>query len=214
MAKVACSRLAFVAGMALIAAGGNMTAGTIGPSCSNCFGGIYTAEAIKIASFSTAVDTWDSFLHTRSYQSDYQERLGLRNRRKELSPLEWPSETFSLPTVGSWSGPQPGRNNSDGYQVGGNANRFPFIMEAHGGTNMTGASHVWEYDVDVTKGRSLGVGSIKAKFIDQAKRNEKGVLLSQSTTVRADEGPAAAELSLLLLALGGFVAYRRSELAG
>jgi hypothetical protein len=71
-----------------------------------------------------------------------------------------------------------------------------------------GSVYEWKYQVDIAQGASLSaIGDIKANF--NTPTQTSGLLLSEK--ISAAEAPAAAELSMLMFALGVFaVALRRS----
>jgi hypothetical protein len=188
----------FLAGLLSSAA---LTAGTIGPDCGSCFGGVYSVSA-DLLSTAGLQQTWRVTydLDLTGYNGPSTATYVSAVAAKVVSgPNLYDWETAvpgGTPTNGTWVDKTGGLSNGGCNGSGGG---WVCLQWTSGAQLLVGSAYTWVFDVTIQSGTLLDIGSIKADF-DPG----NGIILSENINVpgvRVPEG-GAAELTLLLGGLG------------
>ena len=178
-----------------------LQAGSIGPNCGSCFGGVYTVDATQLADSSQTTDTWriTYSLNLSQYTGwpiDFVRSLAAQ----VVSAADFISAgpVFTAPTSGPWTMTSGNVSNSQGGCSGNTSNGW-VCLEYDGsildwnalrvGTNNT---YSWIFDVNVRQNSFRGLVNIQANF-DPA----IGRFMSESVSVSVPEGNVS-ELPMLL----------------
>jgi hypothetical protein len=183
-----------------------LSAGTLGPTCASCYGGVYSLGGFLLSSDSTA--------QTQTYELSYSLDLSKYTGPSGVTEVDQiaakvvsgpnliSSSLVSGPTGGSWT-QLAGNLNSNGCTgSGGGWLCLSYVSGEKLVVGPTGTnSGTWIFDVTVKNGTLMDIASIQANF-----NPATGVLMSEKIGV--PEG-VPGELPLLLVGLGLIVAWRR-----
>jgi hypothetical protein len=191
------SRVVVLTAVAL-ALGVSAGAESIGPSCSSCFGGIYTVTYNGVSSTSTTETreytyTADLTGYTGA-MTDFISSVALKVTNNVLGA------SLASPTGGTWTSPFLNTNQTNAGCTGSGSG-WVCISGGNSTEAKAGSVYSWVFDITANKSSWLGDTSIQANF-DPA----NGHLLSE--TIHMPEGPPA-ELPLTLAGLGVWAFWQR-----
>lgn len=184
-----------------LAAALGASAGTVGPGCDNCFGGVFGLSGVE-RSAGPGLDAWTIFYDidltgyngpASYYISEVAVKLvGGPNSLKSVTL----NSALSSSNIGDWNAPTLNGNLGNGCGGGGNG-----WFCVGGGKLVGGDTYRLAFDVLMTEGSMVSETSIQANWDPPT-----GVLLSQKVSV--PEG-VAGELSLLVGGIGGLLFWRK-----
>ena len=182
-----------------------LSAGTIGPSCGSCFGGIYTLSGVMTASDATT-ETWQFTyeLDTTGYNGGGNVSYVGSIAAKVTSSLISAS-TVSNPTTGGWTSLAPNTNVNNAGCDGSGAGWvcIAWTSGSKMGVAGSGGDYKWVFSVTMAKGSLLDIGSIQANY-DPA----NGKIMSEK--IATPEG-SAGELPIAISCLGLWMLWHQRK---
>jgi len=201
--------VSFAFAMGLLLSAGVLQAGTIGPLCDSCFGGIYSLESTLIDDSISGVETWrieyglDLSGFSSTPDADYVTSLAAKVVSKP-NLISWDTVMpGGTPTLGVWIDTLGGLNSGDCSGSGGG---WVCIEWSSGDQLLTGTStdYSWVFDVTIKAGTLIeDAASIKANF-----GPPQGLLMSEKIALPES---APMELPLLLTGLVALICVGRKR---
>jgi hypothetical protein len=182
-------------------------AGTIGPDCDSCFGGVYSISA-DLLSAAGSQETWRVTygIDLTGYNGPSEATFVSSLAAKVVSgPNLFDWETVvpdGTPTGGTWND-TTGNLNSGGCD--GSGGGWVCLQWTSGTQLLVGSAYEWVFDVTIKAGTLMDVASVQANFDPPT-----GLLMSEKVAV--PEG-GAVELPMLLTGLGFLLFWRRKALS-
>lgn len=196
-------RITFLIAVGLMAGGTTAFAGTVGPTCNNCYGGIFGVTGYENPVAPAGYDSWTIFydIDLTGFNGPADYYISEVAVKLVGGPNSYQSVVLntglSSSNIGSWNSPVVINSNLGGG-CGGNGNGWFCI----GGGHLTGGStYRLAFDVVFKEGTMISDASIQANWDPPT-----GVLLSEKVGVPEGSG---GELPLLLAGIGGLLIWRK-----
>jgi len=201
-------RTVLFASLLTLLCGASLTAGTIGPTCGSCFGGIYSLNVTALNAVGSyhvvyRIDTRNMNL-TPDYT--YVGSIAVKLASDSTYVLANSAVTVNGTPLGTYAYSLNTNDTSRGCTGGGSGwTCLAYVSGAQmavGHLGVGGGIYTWSFDVGGVSGM-LNTASISANFDPPT-----GKLMSEQVAVGAAEG-VPAELPIVLSGIGAFLVWRR-----
>jgi hypothetical protein len=197
----------FSGGLMVLLSALSLNAGSIGPDCGTCFGGVYSLSGTLLEA-TGGQERWRI-----RYDLDLSGYTGPATHYVSSIAAKVVSDsglisaaTVSNPTAGTWKELQGGQANAGCKDTGSG---WVCLQWLSGAKLAVGSNYSWIFDVNVTPGTlQTSNASIKANF-----NPSNGLILSETTTINVPEG-VPGELPMLLSGLALFLIWRQRAAFG